>query len=74
MFMPVEVGKSKDKNVKGQVREGLSYQAERFKLFPGKWGPFSVRKGVSGMNLSKISISSTEGEHACMILQSQSQE
>ena len=34
--MPVEVGKSKDKNVKGQVREGLSYQAERFKLFPGK--------------------------------------
>ena len=36
MFMPVEVGKSKDKNVKGQVREGLSYQAERFKLFPGK--------------------------------------
>lgn len=24
MFMPVELGKSKDKNAKGQVREGLS--------------------------------------------------
>lgn len=28
MFMPVEVGKSKDKKVKGQVREGLTYQAQ----------------------------------------------
>lgn len=24
MFMPVELGKSKDKNAKGQLREGLS--------------------------------------------------
>ena len=51
MFKPLEVGKSKDKNVKGQVREGLSYQAERFKLFPGTWGPFSIRNRAQAFAL-----------------------
>lgn len=39
MFMPPEVGESKDKYVsRGQVRDRLSCQAEKLKLFPSTRG------------------------------------
>ena len=69
-----ESPKIKRSRVKSGRAWAIRLKPERFKLFPEKWGLFSLRNGVSGMNLGKISISSTEGEHACRILESQSQE
>lgn len=67
MFLALEVGWSKDKNVvRGQVREGSSHQAEKFKLFPGQQEPF---RGQAGGIWDGSEQDSPESKCACLSLE-----